>query len=105
MQALLATQARFHASLHLEMHLRGMFVHTFRFIFYVKPWLSNLKTVRDVHRATHVHFQQAVKSENEIIQFLILWELCKCLHSSFREENNDTDAMTRVMLARPVLVM
>lgn len=99
MQALLATQARFHASLHLEMHLRGMFVHTFRFIFYVKPWLSNLKTVRDVHRATPVHFQQAVKTENEIIQ------LCKCLHSSFREENNDTDAMTRVMLARPVLVM
>lgn len=39
MQALLATLARFHASLHLEMHLRGMFVHTVWFIFYMKPWL------------------------------------------------------------------
>lgn len=108
MQALLAMQARFHASLHLEMHLRGMFVHTvWFFFFYMKPWLSNCKTVREVRRATPVHSlsykKQAIRSENEIIQYVFLWELCKGLHSSFREENNDTDAMKRVMLARPVM--
>lgn len=67
---------------------------------YMKPCLSKFKTVREVHRTTHV--TTCIKNELLGVKiYICLCELCRAFTAysgTEREQNNDTDV-------RPVLVM